>query len=111
MQFIDLQCGHGQVCRGVDPVGGLRPVGAPHGRHARVPVQVDVQHELADEVKVLQVVLAGLVVGARVALLSWLQMLILDRRLFVLGFGLRLKFSSLVQNELWSLRSSDEIDP
>ena len=63
-----LQCGHGEVGRGVDPVGGLRPVRPPHGRDARVAVQVDVQHELPDEVEVLQVVLAGFVVGARVGL-------------------------------------------
>lgn len=47
----DLQCGHDEVSRGVDPVGGLHPVGAPDPGHAWVAVQVHVKLELPDEVK------------------------------------------------------------
>ena len=48
---FDSQCGHDEVSRGVDPVGGLHPVGAPDPGHAWVAVQVHVKLELPDEVK------------------------------------------------------------
>lgn len=47
----DSQCRHDEVGGGVNSVGGLHPVGAPDPGHPRVPVQVHVELELADEVK------------------------------------------------------------
>jgi len=60
------QCRHYEVGRGVDPIGGLHPVRAPHPGHARVSVQVNVKLELSDEVEALEVVIPRLVVGTRV---------------------------------------------
>ena len=34
--MIHSQCRHYEVGRGVDPIGGLHPVRAPHPGHARV---------------------------------------------------------------------------
>ena len=45
------QSWHDEVRRGVDPVCGLHPVGAPHPGHAGIPVQVHIKFELPDEVK------------------------------------------------------------
>ncbi len=68
-ETYSLQSWHDEVGSDVDPVCGLHPVGPPDPGDPRVAVQVHVQLELADEVEVLQVVLARLVVGARVRLL------------------------------------------
>ena len=63
------QCWHEEIGRRVDPVSSLHPVGAPHPGHTRVSVQIHVQLELADEVKVLEIILSGLVICARVSIL------------------------------------------
>ena len=59
----DSQCWHYQVGGGVNPVGGLQPVGASHTRHSGVTVQVDIQLELADKVKGLKVVIPSFVIS------------------------------------------------